>query len=299
MRPAQGDWDGSRTKQVASARFGVTPAYLRSADELQIKIAQGSKPGEGGQLPGMKVIPHIARLRHAQPGTTLISPPVHHDIYSIEDLAELIYDLRAFHPAARMNVKLVASVGVGIIATGVAKAGADAIQISGHDGGTGASPRASIKHAGMPWEIGLSEAHHALTRAGLRGRVVLQTDGGLKTGRDIAIAAALGARGVRLRHRGAGGARLRDGAAVPRQYLPGRHRDAARGSARRLRRHRRHAGRLPEADRRRSARDSGVARPDQPEDLIGRADLLRRRAGVVPSIVARPAADAGDIGPAA
>jgi glutamate synthase domain-containing protein 2/glutamate synthase domain-containing protein 1 len=187
------DWDGSRTKQIASARFGVTPAYLRSADELQIKIAQGSKPGEGGQLPGMKVMPHIARLRHAQPGTTLISPPVHHDIYSIEDLAELIHDLRVFHPTARINVKLVASVGVGIIAAGVAKAGADAIQISGHDGGTGASPRASIKHAGMPWEIGLSEAHQALSRAGLRGRVVLQTDGGLKTGRDIAIAAALGA----------------------------------------------------------------------------------------------------------
>jgi glutamate synthase (ferredoxin) len=185
--------DGSRTRQVASARFGVTPAYLRSADELQIKIAQGSKPGEGGQLPGMKVVPHIARLRHAQPGTTLISPPVHHDIYSIEDLAQLIFDLRAFHPRARINVKLVASVGVGIIATGVAKAGADAIQISGHDGGTGASPRASIKHAGMPWEIGLSEAHRALARAGLRSRVVLQTDGGLKTGRDVAMAAALGA----------------------------------------------------------------------------------------------------------
>ena len=190
---SRGDWDGSRTKQVASARFGVTPAYLRSADELQIKIAQGSKPGEGGQLPGMKVVPHIARLRHAQPGTPLISPPVHHDIYSIEDLAQLIYDLRAFHPPARMNVKLVASIGVGIIAAGVAKAGADAIQISGHDGGTGASPRASIKHAGMPWEIGLPRRTSALTRAGLRGRVVLQTDGGLKTGRDIAIAAALGA----------------------------------------------------------------------------------------------------------
>src|SRR5205814_642961 len=130
---------------------------------------------------------------HAQPGTPLISPPVHHDIYSIEDLAELIFDLRAFHPDARINVKLVASVGVGIIATGVAKAGADAIQISGHDGGTGASPRASIKHAGMPWEIGLAEAHDALTRTGLRSRVVLQTDGGIKTGRDIAIAAALGA----------------------------------------------------------------------------------------------------------
>jgi glutamate synthase domain-containing protein 2/glutamate synthase domain-containing protein 1/glutamate synthase domain-containing protein 3 len=193
VRPARGDWSGSRTKQVASARFGVTPAYLRSADELQIKIAQGSKPGEGGQLPAMKVVPHIARLRHAQPGTTLISPPVHHDIYSIEDLAQLIFDLRAFNPAARMNVKLVASTGIGVIATGVAKAGADAIQISGHDGGTGASPRASIKHAGMPWEVGLAEAHAALARAGLRHRVILQTDGGLKTGRDIAIAAALGA----------------------------------------------------------------------------------------------------------
>ncbi len=185
--------DGNRTRQVASARFGVTPAYLRSADELQIKIAQGSKPGEGGQLPALKVVPHIAKLRHAQPGQTLISPPVHHDIYSIEDLAELIHDLRVFHPAARINVKLVASSGVGIIAAGVAKAGADAIQISGHDGGTGASPRASIKHAGLPWEFGLADAHHALANAGLRNRVVLQTDGGLKTGRDIAMAAALGA----------------------------------------------------------------------------------------------------------
>ena len=193
VRPRAGDWAGSRTKQVASARFGVTPAYLRSADELQIKIAQGSKPGEGGQLPAIKVVPHIARLRHAQPGTTLISPPVHHDIYSIEDLAQLIFDLRTFNPDARINVKLVASTGIGVIATGVAKAGAGAIQISGHDGGTGASPRASIKHAGMPWEIGLAEAHQALLRAGLRDRVVLQTDGGLKTGRDIAVAAALGA----------------------------------------------------------------------------------------------------------
>src|SRR5262249_34662638 len=146
--------DGNRTRQVASARFGVTPAYLPSADELQIKIAQGSKPGEGGQLPALKVVPHIARLRHAQPGPPVIPPPGHHDIHSIEDLAQLIYDLRAFHPTARINVKLVASSGVGIIAAGVAKAGADAIQISGHDGGTGASPRASIKHAGLPWELG-------------------------------------------------------------------------------------------------------------------------------------------------
>src|SRR4029079_4963611 len=183
----------SRIKQVASARFGVTPGYLRSADELQIKIAQGSKPGEGGQLPAIKVVPHIARRRHAQRGTPLISPPVHHDIYSIEDLAELIHDLRAFHPTARMNVKLVSSTGGGIIAAGVAKAGADAIQISGHDGGTGASPRASIKHAGLPWDLGLSESHRTLTRLGLRGRVTLQVDGGLQRGRDIAVAAALGA----------------------------------------------------------------------------------------------------------
>jgi glutamate synthase domain-containing protein 2/glutamate synthase domain-containing protein 1/glutamate synthase domain-containing protein 3 len=193
VRPAHGDWSGSRTKQVASARFGVTPAYLRSADELQIKIAQGSKPGEGGQLPGAKVVPHIASLRYAQAGTTLISPPVHHDIYSIEDLAQLVFDLREVNPAARINVKLVATTGVGIIATGVAKAGADAIQISGHDGGTGASPRSSIKHAGVPWELGLAEAHQVLTMHGLRGRITLQTDGGFKTGRDIVVAAALGA----------------------------------------------------------------------------------------------------------
>ena len=193
LRPRRGDWSGNRTKQVASARFGVTPAYLRSADELQIKIAQGSKPGEGGQLPGPKVVPHIATLRYAQPGTALISPPVHHDIYSIEDLAQLVFDLRAVNPSARINVKLVATVGVGIIAAGVAKAGAGAIQISGHDGGTGASPRGSIKHAGMPWELGLAEAHQVLTMQGLRHRVVLQTDGGFKTGRDVAVAAALGA----------------------------------------------------------------------------------------------------------
>jgi glutamate synthase domain-containing protein 2/glutamate synthase domain-containing protein 1/glutamate synthase domain-containing protein 3 len=184
---------GSAIKQVASARFGVTPAYLRSAEELQIKIAQGSKPGEGGQLPAIKVVDHIALLRHAQPGQTLISPPVHHDIYSIEDLAQLIFDLRRFHPAARIGVKLVSAAGVGLVAAGAAKAGADAILISGHDGGTGASPRSSIKHAGLPWELGLSEAHRTLTRLGLRGRVILQVDGGLQRGRDIAIAAALGA----------------------------------------------------------------------------------------------------------
>jgi glutamate synthase (ferredoxin) len=183
----------SATKQVASARFGVTPAYLISSTELQIKMAQGSKPGEGGQLPAAKVNEVIARLRHTQPGTSLISPPPHHDIYSIEDLAQLIHDLRAFHPRARMNVKLVSQPGIGVIAAGVVKAGADAIQISGHEGGTGASPRGSIKHAGAPWELGIVEAHHALVATGLRAHVVLQTDGGLQTGRDVAIAAALGA----------------------------------------------------------------------------------------------------------
>ncbi|MDP1569754.1 MAG: glutamate synthase large subunit [Vicinamibacterales bacterium] len=192
-RPLTGDWANSTTKQVASARFGVTPHYLISATELQIKMAQGSKPGEGGQLPAAKVVDHIARLRHAQPHTSLISPPPHHDIYSIEDLAQLIYDLRSFNPTARMNVKLVSTSGVGVIAAGVVKAGADAIQISGHDGGTGASPRGSIKHAGLPWEIGLLDAHRVLTARGARHRVILQTDGGLKTGHDVAMAAAFGA----------------------------------------------------------------------------------------------------------
>jgi len=156
-------------------------------------MAQGSKPGEGGQIPAAKVVDHIARLRRARPNTPLISPPPHHDIYSIEDLAQLIYDLRSLHPSARMNVKLVSTSGVGIIAAGVVKAGADAIQISGHDGGTGASPRGSIKHAGLPWEAGLLDAHRVLLARGSRHRVVLQTDGGLRTGRDVAMAAALGA----------------------------------------------------------------------------------------------------------
>ena len=193
VRPPAGDWGNSSTKQVASARFGVTPSYLLSASELQIKMAQGSKPGEGGQIPAAKVVDHIAKLRRAQPNTPLISPPPHHDIYSIEDLAQLIYDLRSLHRSARINVKLVATSGVGIIAAGVVKAGADAIQISGHDGGTGASPRGSIKHAGLPWEAGVIDAHRVLVARGSRDRVTLQTDGGLKTGRDVAMAAALGA----------------------------------------------------------------------------------------------------------
>jgi glutamate synthase domain-containing protein 2/glutamate synthase domain-containing protein 1/glutamate synthase domain-containing protein 3 len=188
-----GDSLRSAIKQVASGRFGVTSNYLVNADELQIKMAQGAKPGEGGQLPGHKVDKWIGATRHSTPGVGLISPPPHHDIYSIEDLAQLIYDLKNANTRARISVKLVAEVGVGTVAAGVAKAHSDVILISGHDGGTGASPQTSIKHAGLPWELGLAEAHQVLVRNGLRDRVVLQTDGMLRTGRDIAIAAMLGA----------------------------------------------------------------------------------------------------------
>ncbi len=183
----------SKIKQVASGRFGLGVTYLASADEVEIKMAQGSKPGEGGQIPGHKVSEEIALLRGAQPGQSLISPPPHHDIYSIEDLAQLIYDLRRAAPHARVAVKLVAQSGIGYVASGVAKADADAIHISGHDGGTGASPLSSIKHAGLPWEIGLVETHHALLANGLRSRVTLRVDGGFKNGRDIIIATLLGA----------------------------------------------------------------------------------------------------------
>ena len=188
-----GDSMRSAIKQVASGRFGVTSHYLTNADEIQIKMAQGAKPGEGGQLPGWKVDKFIAKTRHSTPGVGLISPPPHHDIYSIEDLAQLIFDLKNSNDKARISVKLVAEVGVGTIAAGVAKAHSDVILISGHDGGTGASPLTSVKHAGMPWELGLSEAHQVLMKNGLRTRVVLQTDGLLRTGRDIAIATLLGA----------------------------------------------------------------------------------------------------------
>ncbi|MFO1142383.1 MAG: glutamate synthase large subunit [Amaricoccus sp.] len=188
-----GDNPSAKIKQVASGRFGVTADYLNHCEELEIKIAQGAKPGEGGQLPGIKVTELIARLRHSTPGVTLISPPPHHDIYSIEDLAQLIYDLKQINPRARVCVKLVSQSGVGTIAAGVAKAKADVILISGHNGGTGASPITSIKFAGLPWEMGLSEAHQVLTANNLRERVILRTDGGLRTGRDIVIAAMLGA----------------------------------------------------------------------------------------------------------
>ncbi|MCP3970416.1 MAG: glutamate synthase large subunit [Rhodobacteraceae bacterium] len=188
-----GDNPSAKIKQVASGRFGVTAEYLNHCEELEIKVAQGAKPGEGGQLPGMKVTELIARLRHSTPGVTLISPPPHHDIYSIEDLAQLIYDLKQINPRAKVCVKLVASSGVGTIAAGVAKAKADVILISGHNGGTGASPATSIKYAGLPWEMGLTEAHQVLSMNNLRSRVTLRTDGGLRTGRDIVMAAMLGA----------------------------------------------------------------------------------------------------------
>ncbi|MDJ0898866.1 MAG: glutamate synthase large subunit [Xenococcus sp. MO_188.B8] len=188
-----GDTASSAIKQVASGRFGVTPEYLMSAKQLEIKMAQGAKPGEGGQLPGKKVSEYIASLRRSKPGVTLISPPPHHDIYSIEDLAQLIYDLHQINPKAKVSVKLVAEIGIGTIAAGVAKANADVIQISGHDGGTGASPLSSIKHAGAPWELGLTEVHRVLIENQLRDRVLLRADGGLKTGWDILMAALMGA----------------------------------------------------------------------------------------------------------
>jgi glutamate synthase (ferredoxin) len=189
----RGDSKNSAIKQVASGRFGVTSLYLTKARELQIKMAQGAKPGEGGQLPGAKVYPWVAKVRHSTPGVGLISPPPHHDIYSIEDLSELIHDLKNSNREARVSVKLVSEVGVGTIAAGVAKAKADVVLISGFDGGTGASPQTSIKHAGLPWELGLAETHQTLVLNNLRSRIAVETDGQLKTGRDVVIAALLGA----------------------------------------------------------------------------------------------------------
>ena len=195
IKKKNGDSSNSKIKQIASARFGVTIEYLNNCEEIEIKISQGAKPGEGGQLPGFKVTSEIAKLRHSTPGVTLISPPPHHDIYSIEDLAQLIYDLKQANPKARVGVKLVASSGVGTIAAGVAKANADVILISGHSGGTGASPQTSVKFVGIPWEMGLSEVNQILTLNKLRHKITLRTDGGIKTGRDIVIAAMMGAEG--------------------------------------------------------------------------------------------------------
>ena len=188
-----GDWRRSAIKQVASGRFGVTSHYLTNCTDIQIKMAQGAKPGEGGQLPGHKVYPWVAEVRHSTPGVGLISPPPHHDIYSIEDLAQLIYDLKNANPQARIHVKLVSENGVGTVAAGVSKAHADVVLISGHDGGTGATPLTSMKHAGAPWELGLAETQQTLLLNGLRDRIVVQVDGQLKTGRDVVVAALLGA----------------------------------------------------------------------------------------------------------
>jgi glutamate synthase (NADPH/NADH) large chain len=192
-RDPNGDWRRSAIKQVASGRFGVTSNYLTNCTDIQIKMAQGAKPGEGGQLPGHKVYPWVAEVRHSTPGVGLISPPPHHDIYSIEDLAQLIYDLKNANPSARIHVKLVSENGVGTVAAGVSKAHADVVLISGHDGGTGATPLTSMKHAGAPWELGLAETQQTLLLNGLRDRIVVQVDGQLKTGRDVVIAALLGA----------------------------------------------------------------------------------------------------------
>jgi len=193
IRLREGDSLKSKIKQVASGRFGVTTEYLASAEMLQIKIAQGAKPGEGGQLPGRKVSEYIAELRYSTPGVELISPPPHHDIYSIEDLAQLIHDLKNSNPQALVSVKLVSEVGVGTVAAGVAKGKSDHVTIAGHDGGTGASPWSSIKHAGTPWELGLAETQQTLVLNRLRGRIAVQVDGQMKTGRNVVVGAILGA----------------------------------------------------------------------------------------------------------
>ena len=236
-RDPNGDWRRSAIKQVASGRFGVTANYLVNADDLQIKVAQGAKPGEGGQLPGHKVDEVIARVRHSTAGVPLISPPPHHDIYSIEDLAQLIYDLKNVNPQARISVKLVAEVGVGTVAAGVAKAHADVVLISGHDGGTGASPLTSLRHAGIPWELGLAETQQVLVsqRSAQPHR---RADGWQAANRTrCRDRGAAGRRRVWLFHHAAGSHGLHHDAQVPSEYVPGRHRHAGPGAAQEVSRH--------------------------------------------------------------
>ena len=254
-----GDSMRSAIKQVASGRFGVTAEYLVNSDMMQIKMAQGAKPGEGGQLPGHKVDKTIAKVRHSTPGVGLISPPPHHDIYSIEDLAQLIYDLKNVNPAGDVSVKLVSEIGVGTVAAGVSKARADHVTISGFEGGTGASPLTSIKHAGSPWEIGLAETHQTLVYQRLRGRIAVQVDGGIRTGRDVVVGALLGRRRIRLRHRAADRGRLHHDAQVPPQHLPGRRRHAGPGAAQALQGPARARHQLLLLRRRGSARADGRA----------------------------------------
>ena len=255
-----GDSMRSAIKQVASGRFGVTTEYLVNSDMMQIKMAQGAKPGEGGQLPGHKVDATIAKVRHSTPGVGLISPPPHHDIYSIEDLKQLIFDLKNVNPAGDVSVKLVSEVGVGTVAAGVAKAMADHVTISGFEGGTGASPLTSIKHAGSPWEIGLAETQQTLVLNRLRGRIAVQVDGGVRTGRDVVVGALARSRRVRLLHRAADRRRLHHDAQMPPEHLPGRHRHARSGVARALPRQARARHQLFLLRGRRGARVHGRAR---------------------------------------
>ena len=278
QKDANGDWRRSAIKQVASGRFGVTSEYLVNATDLQIKMAQGAKPGEGGQLPGHKVYPWIAKVRHSTPGVGLISPPPHHDIYSIEDLAQLIHDLKNANPQARVHVKLVAEVGVGTVAAGVSKAHADVVLISGHDGGTGASPLTSIKHAGVPWELGLAETQQVL-RAQRPARPHRRADGRPDEDRPRRRhRRAARRRGVRLRDGAAGRLGLRHDARLPSQHLPGRHRDAGSGAAQEVQRQAGVRRELLQVRRRGSARADGGAR--LPHD--GRDDRPRGQARRAP-----------------
>jgi glutamate synthase (NADPH) large chain len=271
-----GDSMRSSIKQVASGRFGVTAEYLVNSDMMQIKMAQGAKPGEGGQLPGFKVDKTIASVRHSTPGVGLISPPPHHDIYSIEDLAQLIFDLKNVNPAGDVSVKLVSEVGVGTVAAGVSKARADHVTIAGYEGGTGASPLTSIKHAGSPWEIGLAETHQILVQNRLRGRIAVQVDGGIRTGPRRGDRRDPRRRRVRLRDRTADRHRLHHDAQVPSEHLPGRRRDAGPGVTRPLQGRARACGELFLLRRRGSARASRSPRLSPFDELIGQMQLLDR-----------------------
>ena len=292
--PPNGDLRRSAVKQVASGRFGVTSEYLVNADDLQIKMAQGAKPGEGGQLPGHKVYPWIAKTRHSTPGVGLISPPPHHDIYSIEDLAQLIHDLKNANPGARVHVKLVAEVGVGTVAAGVAKAHADVVLISGHDGGTGAAPLTSLKHAGAPWELGLAETQQTLLLNGLRDRIVVQADGQLKTGRDVVVAALLGAEEFGFATAPLVVMRLRDDAGLPPRHLPGRRRHPEPGAARAVHRQARVRGQTSSSTSPRRCASTWPALGFRTlDEAVGHAELLDTAQAVEPleGRRARPGAD--------